>query len=272
MQLSNVRVISLYDQIFPQRLLCLGICQPFLGSWKINPTWFLPSDSSQLLAKESSTRTKRALSLTTSRGQHEIRVIKVLRTEGPWIPTEETPSRAWGRLEGQGAGDMTDAPINTRFGAWGLCLGLGRRGHRPAGGAAPRAAGGGGRGAGRPAGPAEHLGERPRQRPRAKHRVQPARRSGFYREVSGGPGRGPGARGIAGPALEAQRGFWPVQLGWETGVTGRSCPFRPHPGGDGAGLQSWREVWKHAFPQHICLVETGWPAKAPMARSHLCSL
>ena len=149
-QLSNVRVISLYDQRSPQRLLCLGICQPFLGSRKIKPTWFLPSDSSQLLAKESSTRTKRALSLRASR------VIEVLRREGRWIPKEEKPgvaakpSRAWGRSAGQGAGDMTDAPINTRFGAWGLCLGLGRRGHgrqeEQGGrsglrGAAPRAAG-----------------------------------------------------------------------------------------------------------------------------------
>ena len=39
----------------------------------------------------------------------------------------------------------------------------------------------------------------------------------------------------------------PVQLGWERGVRGLSCPFRPHPSGDGAGLQSWREVWRHAF-------------------------
>ena len=113
-------------------------------------------------------------------------------------------------------------------------------------GAAPRAAGGGGRGAGRGAGPAEHLGERPRLKPGAKHRAQPARTCGFSREVGGGQGWGPGARGIAGPALEAQRGFRPVQLGWETGVRGLSCPFRPYPGGDGAGLQSWREVWKHA--------------------------
>ena len=28
---------------------------------------------------------------------------------------------------------MVDAPINTRFCPWGLCLGLGPRGHRPAG-------------------------------------------------------------------------------------------------------------------------------------------
>ena len=68
MRLSSFRVISLFHQIFSQNLLCLGICRPFLGSWKINPTWFLPSDGSQ----ESSTRTKRALSLRTSRGQHEI--------------------------------------------------------------------------------------------------------------------------------------------------------------------------------------------------------
>lgn len=53
MQLSNFRVISSFDQISAKPLLCFWTCQVFLESWKINPTWFLPSDSSQLLAEES---------------------------------------------------------------------------------------------------------------------------------------------------------------------------------------------------------------------------
>ena len=52
MQLSNFRVISSFDQIFAKLLLCFWTCQLFLESWKINPTRFLPSDGSQLLAKE----------------------------------------------------------------------------------------------------------------------------------------------------------------------------------------------------------------------------
>ena len=261
----------------------MGICQPFLGSWKIKPTWFLPSAHSswprspQLGLRGAEPEGQQGAARDTRYPSPAER--GALDPQGREAGVAAKPSRAWGRSAGRGAGDVTDAPINTRFGAWGLCLGLGRWGHGRqeeqggrSGAQRSSAQGGGGGGRGLPAGPAEHLGERPRRRPGAKHRMQPARRPGSSGRWVGGKGGAQGQEELQGPLWKHSASPGRCSRGGR-GVRGDVlAPSGPTLGVMVQDRRAGERSGNTPFSQHIGPVDTRWPMKALMARSHLCSL